>query len=217
MRRSTYSVTSCSGLMKTSTDKASSLKSCGRLVYSAERMRAIFVGVRNRVKATSHAIMFTSSLLVSATMMSASAAPAASNTVGYEAFPATVRMSSRSWRSRRISSSRSTTVTSLASSRERWWAAVRPTWPAPRMTIFIYNGSRFAYCTISHFVPWLSKLTWTRACAPLPSTFRITPSPNFPWRTRAPSRTPGDGGLFRPETTHRDRSGQPGPAGGFPR
>ena len=46
MSRSTYSVTSCSGLMKTSTDSASSLKSCGRLVYSAERMRAILVGVR---------------------------------------------------------------------------------------------------------------------------------------------------------------------------
>ena len=95
-----YSVTSCSGLMNTSTDSASSLKSSGRLVYSAERMRAILVGVRNSVYATSHAIMFTSSLLVSATMMSASAAPAASSTVGYEALPATVRMSSRSCRSR---------------------------------------------------------------------------------------------------------------------
>ena len=68
--------------MNTSTARASSLKSSGRLVYSAERMRAIFVGVRNSMNATSQAIMLTSSLLVSATMMSASAAPAASSTVG---------------------------------------------------------------------------------------------------------------------------------------
>ena len=30
-----------------------------------------------------------------------------------------------------------------------------------------YSGSRFAYCTISHLVPWRSKLTCTRACAPV--------------------------------------------------
>jgi hypothetical protein len=40
----------------------------------------------------------------------------------------------------------------------------RPPRPVqPRMGQPIYKGSRFAYCTISHFVPWLSKLTWTRA------------------------------------------------------
>src|SRR5205807_1903788 len=89
-------------------------------------MRAILVGVRNSVNATSQAIMFTSSLEVSATMMSASAVPAASSTEGWAALPATVRTSSRSWSSRSTSSFTSTTVTSLASSRERWSAAVRP-------------------------------------------------------------------------------------------
>src|SRR5690606_36390375 len=49
------------------------------------------------------------------------------------------------------------------------------------------TGSRFAYWSISHFVPWRSKLTCTRACGPLPSTLRTSPSPNLPWRTRAPS------------------------------
>ena len=68
--------------MKTSTGIACSPKSSGRCVYSAERMRAILVGVRNSVNATSQAIMLTSSLLVSATMISASAAPAASRTGG---------------------------------------------------------------------------------------------------------------------------------------
>src|ERR1700689_1620676 len=46
-------------------------------------------------------------------------------------------MSSRSCRSRRMSSLLSTTVTSLAGSRDRWKAAVRPTWPAPSISIFI--------------------------------------------------------------------------------
>ncbi len=121
--------------MKTSTGMDPSPNSCGRLVYSEERMRAILVGVRKRVKATSHAIMLTSSLLVRATRMSASCAPAASRTVGCEALPTTVRTSRRSCRSRSMSSFVSTTVTSLASSRERWKAAVLPTWPAPRMRI----------------------------------------------------------------------------------
>src|SRR5262249_5139363 len=69
------------------------------------------------------------------------------------------------------------------------------------------SGSRLAYCTISHFVPCCSKLTSTRACGPLPSTFRITPSPNLPCRTRAPSRTPGaagSSGRKRPTETGRD-------------
>src|SRR6187399_874488 len=46
-------------------------------------------------------------------------------------------MSRRSCRSRNTSSLVSTTVTSLASSRDRWYAAVRPTWPAPSITIFM--------------------------------------------------------------------------------
>src|SRR5215831_19282786 len=41
MRRSTYSVTSCSGLMNTSTDRPSTPNSPVRLVYSAARMRGI--------------------------------------------------------------------------------------------------------------------------------------------------------------------------------
>src|SRR5580704_4839171 len=137
MRRSTYSVTSCSGLMMTSTERPPGRNSSGRLAYSAARMRAILVGVRKSVKATSQATRFTSSLEVSATMISASAAPAASSTVGCAALPATVRTSRRSCTSRSTSSLRSTTVTSLASSRDSACAAVRPTWPAPSMRIFM--------------------------------------------------------------------------------
>ena len=65
------------------------------------------------------------------------AAPARSSTSGCEALPTTVRTSSRSWSSRSTSGFLSTTVTSLASSRARLKAAVLPTWPAPRMSIFI--------------------------------------------------------------------------------
>ena len=62
-----YSVTSCSGLMNTSTASAVARRTApARAVYSAARMRAILVGVRNSVKATSQATMLTSSLLVSA-------------------------------------------------------------------------------------------------------------------------------------------------------
>ena len=82
MSCSMYSVTSCSGLIHTSTDSASSANSFGCLVYSDERMRAIFVRVRYSVYATSQAIMLTSSLEVSATTMSAEAQPAASSTDG---------------------------------------------------------------------------------------------------------------------------------------
>ena len=77
-----YSVTSCSGLIHTSTDSASSANNFGWRVYSEERMRAIFVRVRYSVYATSQAIMLTSSLEVRATMMSAEAQPAASSTDG---------------------------------------------------------------------------------------------------------------------------------------
>jgi hypothetical protein len=77
-----YSVTSCSGLIHTSTDSASSANNFGCRVYSAERMRAILVRVRNSVYATSQAIMLTSSLEVSATTISADAQPAASSTDG---------------------------------------------------------------------------------------------------------------------------------------
>src|SRR6185437_427214 len=86
--------------------------------------------------------MLTSSLLVRATMISASAAPAASSTGGYAALPTTVWISRRSCRSRSTSSLTSTTVTSFASSRERCRATVRPTCPAPRMRIFIPGAQR---------------------------------------------------------------------------
>jgi hypothetical protein len=44
-----YSVTSCSGLIHTSTDSASSANNFGWRVYSEERIRAIFVRVRYSV------------------------------------------------------------------------------------------------------------------------------------------------------------------------
>src|ERR1700733_16019262 len=143
-----YSVTSCSGLIHTSTASAPSVNSCARVVYSGARTRAILVGVRYSACAISQATILTSSLLVSATSTSVSAMPAASSTVGYEAWPATARTSSRACRSRRMSSLVSTTVTSLAGSRDRWYAAVRPTWPAPRIRIFI---SACAPSPLHHF------------------------------------------------------------------
>src|SRR5690606_28006764 len=79
--------------------------------------------------------MLVSSLLVTATSMSASSAPAWRSTVGKEPRPWMVRMSSRSLSSRRRSPSVSTTVMSLASL-ARCSARVPPTWPAPRMMIF---------------------------------------------------------------------------------
>ena len=77
-----YSVTSCSGLIQTSTASAPSAKSFSCEVYSGARMRAILVGVRYSALAISQATMFTSSELVSATRMSVSAMPAASSTAG---------------------------------------------------------------------------------------------------------------------------------------
>src|ERR1700704_5698565 len=115
---------------------AFSPNSLSRSVKSAERTRAIFFGVRYRVHAMWHASMLTSSLLVSATRISVAAVPAASRMRGLAALPFPVRMSSRSCRSRKTSSFTSMTVTSFASSRERWYAAVRPTCPAPKMMIF---------------------------------------------------------------------------------
>ena len=76
------SVTSCSGLIHTSTASAPSVNSCSRAVYSEERMRAILVGVRYSACAIWQATMLTSSLLVSATSTSVSAMPAASSTLG---------------------------------------------------------------------------------------------------------------------------------------
>ena len=64
------------------------------------------------------------------------AAPACSSVRGLARIAADGADVERSCRSRSTSSSTSTTVTSLASSRARWYAAVRPTWPAPRMMIF---------------------------------------------------------------------------------
>src|ERR1700722_20192065 len=136
INRATYSVTSCSGLIQTSTATAFSPKSFSRSVKSAERTRAIFFGVRYSVQAIGQASMLTSSLLVNATRISVAAIPAASRMRGLAALPFTVRMSRRSCRSRRISSFVSMTVTSFASSRERWYAAVRQTCPAPKMMIF---------------------------------------------------------------------------------
>src|SRR5690606_10736500 len=81
--------------------------------------------------------MLVSSLLVTATSMSASSAPACRSTVGNDAWPCTVRISRRSPRSRRRSPSVSTTVMSLASP-ERCSASVPPTWPAPRIMIFTW-------------------------------------------------------------------------------
>ena len=68
-------------------------------------MRAILVRVPNRHQATWHATMLVSSLLVSATIMSASRAPAVSSVRGLAALPCTVRMSMRSCRSRSSASS----------------------------------------------------------------------------------------------------------------
>src|SRR5476649_1035069 len=100
-------------------------------------MRAMRVGVRYRSWAIWQATIFTSSLLVRAMRMSVSAMPAASSTEGYEALPATARTSMRSWSSRSAGSLTSTTVTSLAGSRARAYAALRPTWPTPRISIFM--------------------------------------------------------------------------------
>src|SRR3989344_5117058 len=80
--------------------------------------------------------MLVSSLLVTATSMSASSAPAWRSTVGNDARPCTVRMSRRSPRLRKRSASVSTTVMSLASP-AKCSASVPPTCPAPRMMIFI--------------------------------------------------------------------------------
>jgi hypothetical protein len=128
-----YVVTSSSGLMNMSTAKPlgpvpggmaapSSVEtsSSRRCVNSRERIRAILVRVPYSVHAIWHATTLTSSLLVIATIMSADSAPACCRVLGLAALPATVRMSMRSCRSRNRSSSRSTTVTSFASSRARW-------------------------------------------------------------------------------------------------
>src|SRR5260221_4030687 len=53
-----------------------------------------------------------------------------------------------------------------------------------------YMSSSRARLSISHFAPSCSKVTWTRACGPCPSTLSTTPSPNLPCRTRVPRRTP---------------------------
>src|SRR5688572_19705169 len=64
------------------------------------------------------------------------------------------------------------------------------------------------YSSIMIFTPMDAKFTWMLACGPWPSTLRITPSPNFLWRTRAPSLTPGAsssvGGRNRPAATGRE-------------
>ncbi len=45
---------------------------------------------------------------------------------------------------------------------------------------YFHTGSRFAYASISHLVPWRSKFTCTRAWLPWPSRSSTVPSPNLP-------------------------------------
>src|SRR5690606_3489682 len=74
-------------------------------------------------------------------------------------WPRTVRIASRSCGSRSVSSVTSTTVTSFASSRARWYAAVLPTWPAPRMMILMWGfgiwplGAGSKKGLVAHYCP----------------------------------------------------------------
>ena len=86
--------TSCSGLIAAVTALAMPR-------YSDSRKRATRVPVLNRLSATWQAIRFTSSLEVTATSRPASSAPACTITLGSEAWPTMVRMSSFSASSRR--------------------------------------------------------------------------------------------------------------------
>jgi hypothetical protein len=80
--------------------------------------------------------MLTSSLEVTATRRLASSAPACASTLGREAWPTTVRMSSFSARSRSRWWSVSTTVMSFFSVANAA-ATEEPTWPAPRIRMFM--------------------------------------------------------------------------------
>ena len=53
-----------------------------------------------------------------------------------------------------------------------------------------HAGCRLAYAITSHLLPSSSKLTCTRACAPVPSISVTMPLPNFAWVTFWPTRTP---------------------------
>src|SRR6266508_15296 len=93
------------------------------------------VGTLNNCCASLHATKLVSSICVTAIIMSQSSIPASTSTEGCAALPRTVRKSRRSWRSRSLVPSISTTVMSLASD-TRFSATDEPTWPAPRITIF---------------------------------------------------------------------------------
>ena len=80
--------------------------------------------------------MLVSSELVTATSISASSAPASRNTRGCEPWPCTTRRSNLSCSTRKREGSLSTTVMSLFSP-TRFSASVPPTWPAPRIIIFM--------------------------------------------------------------------------------
>ena len=105
-------------------------------MYSDSRKRATRVAVLNRRWATWQAIRLTSSLDVTATSRLASSAPACAITLGNEAWPTTVRMSSFSASSRSFWWSVSTTVMSLFSPASDA-ATDEPTCPAPRIRIFM--------------------------------------------------------------------------------
>jgi hypothetical protein len=86
--------------------------------------------------ASLQATRLVSSDCVTAMSRSASSMPASVSTEGCAALPVTVRRSSRSCRARRRVGSRSTTVMSFCSE-TRLSATELPTWPAPRMMIFM--------------------------------------------------------------------------------
>jgi hypothetical protein len=119
----------------------------------------------------------TSSLEVTATSMAASSAPACASTEGSEAWPTTVRMSSFSASSRSRWWSVSTTVMSLRSLASAA-ATEEPTWPAPRIRIFISPRGG------------LRRANHTRAAFAAPAASVVSSSGSMPWRaisTRARS------------------------------
>ncbi len=150
-----YSVTICSGQMAWSTEKPSPLRSSGWRSNQVERMRAIRVGMLNTACATFVATRFVSSLAVTAKSMSVSAAPASARTSGWAALPTTVLRSNWFCRSFRRSALVSTTVTSFFSE-TRLSATLAPTWPAPRMRIFKWEGGSWCRRRKSYAGPGVS-------------------------------------------------------------
>src|SRR6185503_13734653 len=80
--------------------------------------------------------------------------------------------------------------------------------PGGRQSVGKTHRTTSRYSSIMILRPRDSKLTSMLACGPWPSTLRMTPSPNFLWRTLAPSLTPGAsssvGILKRPAATGRE-------------